>query len=147
MTNKWRINGTDIYSTYGVAIKRGSYLELMTPPTPRKRLEHEYSDANGAQVDTQSALTYEPRRFTVKVVIIADNYAQFWARYNAFIASIATPASFALWVKDIGITANLIYEGMKCTDKPSSLRSGKIAVSYDLSVFEPNPVNRTYEST
>lgn len=145
MTNLWKINGADTYSTYGVAIKRGSYLELMSPPTPRKRLEHEYPDANGSAVDTQSSLTYEPRRFSIKVVIIADSYTQFWTRYNAFVAAIATPASFAFWVKDLGITCHLIYEGMKCVDKPHSLRNGRIAVSYDISVFEPNPVNRTYE--
>jgi hypothetical protein len=112
---------------------------------PRKRLEHEYSDANGASVDTQTALTYEPRRFTLKVVITAASFAQFWTRYNAFKAAIDKPASFPLYIADLGITVNLLYEGMKCVAKTRKLRSANIAAAYDISVFEPNPVNRTYE--
>ena len=59
MTTRWKINTVDIYTAYGAAIKQGSYLDIMSPPVPRKRLEHDYIDANGAQVDTTSALTYD----------------------------------------------------------------------------------------
>lgn len=145
MTTLWKINNIDLYSTYGVAIKQGSYLELMSPPTPRKRLEHNYIDSNGAQVDTSSPLTYEARRFSLKIIIVASSYVQFWNRYNAFVTAIATPATFALYVKDIGITCNLLYEGLKCISKSRSLRSGRVVAEYELSVFEPGPTNRTYD--
>ena len=145
MTTLWKINGIDTYSTYGVGIKRGSYNEIMSPPTPRKRLEHEYTDQNGVDVDTTSPLTYEPRRFNIKVIIAAVDYTAFWTQYNAFIAAIATPSSFSLWVKDIGVTTHLLYEGAKCIDKTRSLRYGKVIVSYEISVLEQNPTNRTYD--
>lgn len=145
MTNRWKINNTDIYTAYKAAVKRGSYLDIMSPPVPRKRLEHEYTDQSGAEVDSVSPLTYEPRRFSIKIVITADGYGQFWMRYKGLIAAIATPGLFTLYIKDIGVTCNLFYEGAKCVDKPASLRSGRIAVTYEVSVFEPNPVNRIYD--
>ncbi len=145
MTTRWKINTVDIYTAYGAAIKQGSYLDIMSPPVPRKRLEHDYIDANGSDVDTVSALTYEPRRYALKILITGANYAGYWANYNALLAVLAVPGTFALYIKDIGITVNLLYEGMKCVSKPRSLRSGRIAVEYEVSVFEPNPVNRTYD--
>lgn len=144
MTNRWKINSVDTYVAYGMAVKAGSYLDIMSPPVPRKRLEHEFTDANGAQVDTTSALTYEPRRYTLKILITGANYTGFWANYNALLTAIAKPGTFSLYVADLGITVNLLYEGMKCASKPGSLRSGKVVAEYELSVFEPNPTNRTY---
>ena len=141
----WKINNVDIYSAYSTAIKKGSYLDIMSPPVPRKRLEHDYIDANGAQVDTTSALTYEPRRFALKILITGSNYSNYWTNYNALLTAINKPGTFTLYIKDIGITVTLLYEGMKCVSKPHSLRSGHIAVEYEISVFEPNPVNRIYE--
>lgn len=145
MTNRWKINTVDIYTAYGAAIKQGSYLYIMRPPVPRKRLEHDYIDANGTQVDTASALTYEPRRYSIKLLITGSNYTNYWVNYNALLAVLAVPGIFTLYIKDIGITVNLLYEGMKCASKPRSLRSGRIAVEFEMSVFEPNPVNRTYD--
>lgn len=145
MTGNWYLNGSDLYSTYGVALLKGSYLTIMSPPKPRKRLEHDYVDANGSQVDTTSPLSYEPHRYTISVVITASSYVQFWARYNAFIAAMATPGTFALYIKNLGITVNLLYEGMRCTFKPRSLRSGRVSAVYEISVFEKNPTLRSYD--
>lgn len=144
MTTLWKINNTDIFAAYGALILKDSYMDIMSPPVPKKRLEHDFIDANGTEVDTVSALVYESRRYTLKVLITASSSAQFWTRYNAFIAAIATPGTFSLWVSDLGITVNLLYESAKCTSKPKSLKNGQVAVAYDIAVFEPNPVNRLY---
>lgn len=145
MTNLWKINNIDIFSAYHCAIKRGSYLEIMSPPVPRKRLEHDFIDANGTAVDTTSTLTYEPKRYNIKVLITGVNYADYWTNYNALLTAINKPGTFTIYIRDIGITVTLLYEGMKCVSKPLSLRSGRIAVEYEISVFEPNPTNRTYD--
>ena len=145
MTNRWKINGTDIFAAFGAAVKSGSYLDIISPPTPRKRLEYDYIDQNGAKVDTTAALTYEPRRYSLKMAIIAGSYTDFWAKYNSLIGAMATPGTFTFYVSDIGVTCNLLYEGAKCTAKSRTFRSGKIAVELEISVFEPNPKTRTYD--
>jgi len=144
MTGKWFIGGADIYSNYGSAILRGSYLDIMSPPIPRKRLEYDYTDANGTKVDLVSSLSYEPKRYTIKIMITGNNYSSYWSNYNALLSAINKSGTFTLNITDIGITVNLLYEGMKCISKPRSLRSGRIAVEYEISVFELNPSNRTY---
>ena len=144
MTGKWYINGSDLFATYGAAITRGSYLDIMSPPVPRKRLEYNYYDENGAKVDIVTALKYEAKRFKIKLIITAESYSQFWTRYFSLLTAINKPGIFTLQIVDIGITVNLLYEGMQCISKPRSLRSGRVAVEYEISAFEPNPTVRTY---
>lgn len=146
MNNKWLINNIDIWAVCKVAITKGSYLDILSPPIPRKRLEHDFIDANGAAVDTASALTYEPKRFNIKIVITGTSYVNYWANYNAFMALVNKPGAWTLKVADLGISINLLYEGLKCVSKPRSFRGGKIAVEYELSVFEPNPTIRTVDA-
>ena len=144
MTNKWKISGLDTWTNYGTAILKNSYLDIMTPPTPRRRLEYDYPDANGTKVDVVSPISYEARRYKLNILIVANSYAQFWTNYNALLGAIAKAGTFTLYIADIGITVTLLYEGMPCVSKPRSLRNGRIAVAYELNVFEPNPTNRTY---
>lgn len=146
MTNLWKINDNDIFATYSAMILKDSYLEIMSPPIPKKRLEHDFPDANGTEVDTVSDLIFESRRYMIKILIVANTREEFWTNYNALIEEIATPGTFSLYVSDLGVTVNLLYEGAKCTSKPKSLKNGRIAVAYEVSVFEPNPINRTYDN-
>ena len=144
MTGKWFLNNQDLYATYGVMIAKGSYNEMMSPPKPRRRMEYEYTDENGLRVDTQSPLTYEPYRYKIKIVIVANSFTDFWTRYNAFFSALAVPGIFALKIADLGITVNLCYEEAKNVDKLVRLKSGKVASAYELSVLELNPKNRIY---
>ena len=144
MTNKWKISGLDTWTTYGTAILKNSYLDIMAPPTPRRRLEYDYPDANGAKVDVVSPISFEARRYKLNILIVGNTFSQFWANYNALLGAIAKSGTFTLNVADIGITVTLLYEGMTCVSKPRSMRVGRIAAEYALNVFEPNPVNRTY---
>lgn len=144
MNSKWYINNQDLFGTYGVALLKGSYNEIMSPPRPRRRMEYEYTDESGVRVDTQSALTYEPYRYKIKVLIIASGFADYWAKYNAFYAAIATPGTFTLRVADLGVTVTLLYEEARNVDKSVRLKSGKVASAFEISVLEPNPTNRIY---
>lgn len=143
MTGLWKINDIDIYEVYGVAILKGSYNDIMSPPTPRKRLEYEYTDRDGTAVDTTTGLTFEAKRYKLKCAIYANSAAQFWTRYNAFIALIAQPGSFNLSISDIDKTVTVLYEGAKVTNKITRIKgSDRIAVEIELSIFEPlQPTN------
>lgn len=144
MTGLWKINNKDLYTVFGGFILRGCYSDIMSPATPRPRLEHDQIDANGVQVDTVSPLYYQEKKYSIDVLLVGASAADFWAKYNAFFAEIATPAAFSLYVADLGVTVQLLYEGATCVKKPRSLRSGRVAVSYKISVKEFNPQNRVY---
>lgn len=146
MTGLWTLNGYDLYGTYGACILKGCYLDIMAPATPRTRLEHEQLDADGMQVDTTSPLYYQQKKYNLELLIVGSNFADFWAKYNAFFAAISTPGAFTLYVADLGVTVQLLYEGATCLKKPRSLRSGRVAVSYKIAVKEFNPQNRVYDA-
>lgn len=144
MTGLWKINNRDTFTTWGVGVTRGSYGDILSRPTPKKRLEHDYLDANGVEVDTTSPLTYEASRYKIKVVITGKTFDNFWTNYNAFFAEIDKPVPFTLFISDLGVTVNLLYEGARQTGRIGTLRSGKMAIAFELSVFEFNPKNRIY---
>jgi hypothetical protein len=145
MNGKWVINDTDLYAELGVLLLKGSYGDIMSPPVPKKRLEYDYQDKNGVEVDTTTAVVYEPKRFRLSVAITASTSAEFWSRYNSILSLIDKPGAFDLYIADLGLKLNLIYEGAKCISKSRSLKSGPVVVAYELSVLEPNPTNRQYD--
>ena len=145
MNGKWVIDDTDLYAELGVLLLKGSYDEILSPPTPKKRTEYDYPDKNGLDVDKTSTVVYEAKRFKISIAITASTSAEFWSRYNAFLALINKSGEFALYIADLGVKVNLVYEGAKCTSKTRSLQGGPVAVSYEISLLEPNPTNRQYD--
>lgn len=138
MTGLWTINGVDLYDTFGAAILKGSYNDLLAPPTPRKRMEHEYVDQDGVAVDTTSALTWEARRFSLKLAMKAISPEQFWSRYNALFGILGVPGSFSLYVKDLGKTFTLLYEGAPKADKLTPIASAAyVSAVFEIKVLEP----------
>lgn len=145
MNGLWIIDTTDIYQTMGVMLLKGSYLDILSPPEPKKRLEYDYSDQNGLSVDTTSPLRYNAKRFKINIAIAASSHAQFWTRYNSFITLIDKPGTFSLYIADLGVTVNLLYEGAKCVSKSRSFKNGTPVAVYEISLLEPDPTQRQYD--
>ena len=139
MTGLWTINGLDLYDIFGAAILKGSYNDLLAPPMPRKRLEYEYVDQDGVAVDTTSPLTYQAKRFTLKLALKGSNHTQFWSRYDALFAVLSQPTSFTLYVADLDKTFTLLYEGAAKTEKltPINSRAGNVFATFEINVLEP----------
>lgn len=145
MTNLWLINGIDIWLTYGVYILKSNYNDLLTPANPRKRLEHEYTDMDGISVDTISALTYEARRFNIKIGMRATSNTEFWSRYNTFFALLSQAGSFDLYISDLDKTYTLIYEGVARTEKltPIATANGQVVATFEIKLLEPLQATNT----
>lgn len=139
MNGLWTLNGVDLYAAYGAAILKGSYNDLLAPPMPRKRLEYEYVDQDGVSVDTTSQLTYQAKRFTLKMALKGNNHTQFWSRYNALFGFLSQATSFELYVADLDKTFTLLYEGVTKTEKltPINSRAGNVFATFEINVFEP----------
>ncbi|MDX9747420.1 MAG: hypothetical protein RBT57_02865 [Paludibacter sp.] len=142
MNGLWYINGADLHASYGSYITKGSYLTIMSPPKPRRRREYEYHDETGMKVDDESILSYEPYRYTIKVLVTGSSLSGFWANLNGLIAAIATPEEFTLSITDLGITCNLFYEGARCISKKGSMSNGGAMAIYEISVLEKDPTTR-----
>lgn len=139
MTNKFKINTVDIYTTYGATILKGSYADLLMPAKPRKRLEHEYTDQNGVKVDKISPLTFEPKRFSMRFAIKASSDTEFWSRYNAFFAAVAVKTYISLWIYDLNATYTLYYEGCTKVEKLTRIAGSNFVYAvFDIQFLDPN---------
>lgn len=146
MQGMWTINGKDLYTQFGVQVLKGSYGEILSPPALKERLEHDFPDRHGVVVDTLSPLVYMARTYKINVLLVGADSTDFWAKYKAFFAEIATPEPFTLHVADLGVRVTLLYTGANCTKKPRSLKSGRVAVAYEITVNEYNPHLRVYDN-
>lgn len=146
MNGMWKINGKDLYTEFGARVLKDSYAEILAPPRIKERLEHDLPDRHGVEVDTSSPLVYKAHSYKINVLIVGASRADFWAKYRAFFAQIARPAPFTLYVADLGVCVTLLYTGASCTRKPRSLKSGRVAVAYEISVKEYNPNLRQYDN-
>ncbi len=146
MNGRWKINNKDLYTLFGVQILKGSYNDIISPPKVKERLEHDFSDMHGVAVDRVSPLVYAARSYKINVLIVGSDDVDFWAKYKAFFAEIVTPDAFTLYVADLDVQVSLLFTDAVCTKKPRSLKSGRVAVSYEISVKEYNPNLRVYDN-
>ena len=139
MNNLWKINDIDLYSTFGAYIFKGNYNELLAPPMPRKRLEHEYIDRDGFSVDTITPLTYEAKRFNLKIGIKGSSAADFWSNYNALFSELSQAGNFDLYIADLDKHFTLLYEGVAKTEKltPIETRTGQVCATFEIKCLEP----------
>jgi hypothetical protein len=138
MTGKWYLNGSDLYTTYGAAIMKGSYNDLLLPPTPRKRLEYEFLDQNGLTVDTTSPLKYQAKRFKMQFALKASSDTQFWTRYNALFTALAISGTVTLQIVDLNKTFTLLYEGTSKVDKLTKIAGATMVfAAFEINFLQP----------
>jgi hypothetical protein len=143
MNGLWTLNGGDLYATYGCMLLKGAYKDILSAPAVKKRAEYNYLDKNGLDVDTSSALKFEAKRFKIPIAFVANSTEDFWNNYNALLAEISVPDEFSLYVQELGVTLNLLFEGMEY--KIHRFQSNGAMASYDLAVLEADPTNREYD--
>ena len=145
MKGLWLIDNVDMYQHAGAMILKDSYLHIMSPPAPKKRLEHDYADKNGVTVDSSSELKYEPKRFKMMIAISGDSSSQFWSRYEAFFQLIDKPQAISMYLVNLGVTIYLHYEGAQCVHKSRSFKEASAMAVYEVSFLEADPTNRVYD--
>ncbi|MEN6423274.1 MAG: hypothetical protein ABFD76_15145 [Smithella sp.] len=144
------INGTDIYTTYGVTPLRGTYSALFEPVIPKAPLVIDIHTEDGERVyfqkDQTDPLLIHPtvqaRSFIMPVALVASNSVDFFNKKTAFETLIVSGL--------LTITSNKFSQVFRCYleecqqyNQLTPIANRKMAAVINLKLREINPKNRT----
>lgn len=132
-----------MYASYGCMLLKGAYKEILSPPSIKKRAEYNYLDKSGLDVDTSSPIYYEAKRMSLPIVIVANDTSDFWMKNDDFLFAIKKPEGFQMEITELGITLNLLYEGLVAGELVK--QNGVFLARYQLNVLEKDPASRIYK--
>lgn len=137
-SDKFYINGQDVYDTWGIAFLQGIYQELMKFPKRKDAYSLSYADENGTLRDTTDP-KYESQTYTFAALIIADSRQGYFTRLNAFRNYILNAGYFTFDVVDLNIRFTLLYDNVTQSELKTRLNDGQNALKITLSFINDFP--------
>jgi len=138
--NYFKIDGLDFWDEYGVFVEGGTD-DFLVFPERKESIIHDWNDEDGIDIDTSTPY-FKEREFTLKCALIADNEADFWAKYEAFINKWMEPGARQLEVVELSKEFFVIYQ--KCTQFTRFTRlktANRIACKFTIQIMEPQPLS------
>lgn len=136
------INGLDVYSTYGISFRPGTYAELLKAPKRKKGYEKDWDDENGIETDPQEGPRFERQTYNLPIFIQANNAVQFYSRFNAFKAFLYTSGEFHLDMLEMERRFKVRYWDMTSFDKLTLIKnSSKVGCYFTLQLTDDHPVD------
>ncbi len=134
------INGQDIYTTYGISFRPGTYSELLKAPKRKKGYEKDWGDENGIETDPNETPVYERQTYTLPIFIDAMGAAQFYSRYNAFKTFLLNSKEFNLDFLEMGRRFKVRYSEMSSFDKLTRINgNNKVGCYFTIQLTDDYP--------
>lgn len=141
LSNKWFIDGIDIFTAFGLFIEEGSADFLKFPPK-KDSIEHDWMDANGRDVDL-SRIFFDQREGVLDMAIIATDMDDFFTKQQSFIATMTQPGTRRLTLYSHGQKDYFIYykecNNYKTVKALTGELTGLFAYRFSMVVVEPEP--------
>lgn len=129
------INDKDLWTTWGARLEKGAFEALLTPASPKARVENKSRLTDGTQVIVGS-VKVEERDLSLVVTLRAATEEEYLQRYASFVNELQA-GWIRLRIPKLHTEYNLLFE--VCTKFGNyGLKAGK----FSLKLREPNPKNR-----
>lgn len=138
---QYTVDGLDFWTIFSILVESGSQ-DFLKYPSKKESITRDWSDADGIDIDL-SAIFFNSRDISLRCAIIADNEADFWLKYEAFIVQWKKPGTHRVEVSEFG------FRSFYCFYKDTSLferftriiESGqlKVACKFTLNITESEP--------
>lgn len=125
-----KMNGLDIYSTYGISFRPGTYDELLKAPKRKKAYEYDWKDESGIETDPNEMPVYERQVFNLPIVIIAENGEQFYHRYGELTTFLLNSKEINLDFIEMGRRFKLQYAEMSDFQKLTKISGTSLVGCY-----------------
>lgn len=126
-----KLDGVDIASAYGLYPDRGFHDQLLQLPKRKPGYEFDWSDENGMETDLTEIPVFERMTYTLPFTLIADNKADYQAKYDALSAVLLSQAGneMIMDVEDLNRRFKIRYANMGLFEKITKVfHIGRIGV-------------------
>ena len=138
ISNSYYLDGLSLFDYFGVGVESGSS-DLLKPPDRKDSISHDWMDENGIDIDL-SRVFLQSREATFQMFIIANDEADFWNKYNAFISYLQKPGTRRLTISEFSKDFFVFYKSCKTFDRFTRIKdSGKVACKFTLVLIEKDP--------
>lgn len=136
---KYFIDGLDLWTKFGVIVRKGSNDGFLKQPKKKESLSHDWQDSNGLDVDL-TKIYFEKRDVTLNMAMVADSENDFWRKHIAFFSMLSQPGLRRLTVKELDSDFFVYYNDCTTFSKAKSVRTTeKNLFLFSLVLTEPNP--------
>lgn len=136
------INNQDLFTTYGISFRPGTYSELLKAPKRKAGYEYNWGDENGIETDLDEVPVYERQTYNLPVFIQANSDAQFYSRFNAFKAFLYTSGEFNLDMLEMGRRFKVRYSDMSSFQTLTRIKgSNNVGCYFTLQLTDDYPTD------
>ncbi len=143
MINKYRFNGTDAFTAYGIVFNDGTYGELLKNAKRKEGYSRNWPDENGTDRDL-SAIYFESRILNLPITILAASEADLYTKYFNLRNFLYTSGYFNFDVIDMNRRFRLLYQDMTSFDKVTTYKNNNDIISeFTLQLIDDYPTSNT----
>jgi len=130
MTGFAKINNVDVYTTYGISFRPGTYAELLKLPKKKKGYEYNWGDENGIETDPDENPVFERQTYNLPIFIEAANGVAFYQKYNALKQFLITAKEFNLDFLEMGRRFKVRYSDMTSFENLTTIKGNNTVGCY-----------------
>lgn len=139
---KYFIDGKDFWTIFSIIVESGSS-DFLKYPSRKESITRDWSDADGIDVDL-SAVFFNARDIALRCAIIADNEADFWLKYEAFIVQWKQPGVHRIELSEFGMRSfYCFYKDTSFFERFTRILDDngqlKVACKFTLNITEGEP--------
>lgn len=139
------IDGMDFWTIFSILVESGSD-DFLKYPSKKDSITRNWSDADGIDIDL-SAIFFNPRNIALRCAILADDEADFWTKYEAFIVQWKKPGIHRIEVAEFGLRSFYCYYDetsqftrfTRVKDPVITNDHIKVAMKFTLNIVEAEP--------
>ncbi|WP_131535454.1 hypothetical protein [Pedobacter nototheniae] len=135
--NLYKLNGLDVYTTYGFAVSSGRD-GFVKRRKAKPRFKNSWPELNGDEYDLTEPIRFEDRTFNLKGYIMASSLNEFKAKEQALFDALNVPGVVPLTNVKLNITVNVIYQDMASAEILTKIPNGngKMGIAIELVLQE-----------
>jgi hypothetical protein len=141
MTGDLLINGTDVYTAYGITPLRGTFEELLKPVPAKPPLTVNIDTLHGEDVYFQEIPKLAARSFTLPLALVASNATNFLSMKASF-ETFLRNGLFVVSSPKITQTFTCYFEECTQYSQLESITNKRVSAIIHLKLREPNPFIR-----
>jgi|GEM_PF-834010 len=137
--NQFKIDGQDVFDTYGIIFEKGIYDELLKLPTRKEIYAQSWKDQHGTQRYVDENF-YESRELTANMVILANDKADYLQKLTIFSTKMLS-GYFQLDAIELNLRFTLLYKSMQQLSLLTRLKNGRVASRFQINFIDDFPLN------